>query len=320
MGATPAIYPDQFLTNVSQEFTNPGYAASKLLPRVVVPQISGRVLKAGLERFHRYNTARAIGGEAREMIRTAFVNDVYLCAKHDIKKLVADDEKNLQNTPGFEIDVTVTNELTDVVLLDIEFFAYNLITGGVSGASLSGTVNAWSDYVNSDPIAAVEAQKKTILKGATREPNKLALGYDTFIVLKSHPKVLDRIKYTQRGVVTAEILAGLFDVGEVVVLNGLYDATANYASGAFGSIQNATSPLDLIWKGIALLAFIPEEPAVRTPSLGYTFYYSDTATAGGPAIFRYRWEIRQGEFIEARSFWDARLLRPQAGYLWTGCV
>ena len=319
MGATPSIYPDQILSNVSVEFTQPGLAAQKFLPRVPVPTISGRIPKAGFERFHRYNTAYFPGGEAREMIRSNIILDAYLCAPHYIKKLVSDTERKASNLPGFEVDVTTTNEVTEIIWLDLEFAAFNLITSGVTGATLAGP-NQWSDYVNSDPIAAIEAQKPTILKGATREASKLGLGYDTFIALKSHPKILDRIKYTQRGVITPDILAGLFDVGEVVILSALYDASANAAQGKFGSVNAATSPLDFVWSKIALLAFVPDTPAVRTPALGYSYWFSDTVPGGGPAVYRYRWEIREGEFIECRSFWDVRLVRAQAAYLWQSAI
>jgi len=309
MGATPGLYLDQALSNVSQQFRNTSYAATMIFPRVPVPQISGRIWRAGFERFHRYNTARAPGGEAREMVRSDFVNDVFRCDRHDLKKLVSDDERRTQ-APGFEIDITTTEELSDAILLDIELQGYNLVVAGtIPNVTLSG-VNQWSDFVNSDPIAAVHAQKSAILKGATRRPNLFAVGYDVHLVLQQHPKIIDRFKYTQVGILQAEHLKAAFDVDKYVILEALYDTAA----------MGAAPSLDYVWSKLALLAWVPDEPAIRTPSLGYSFWFHDEVTAGGPAIYRYRWEIRAGDFIEARSYRDIRLLWPNAGYLWKSAV
>jgi hypothetical protein len=316
--ATPGIYLDQILSNVSQEFRNGGYAASEMFPRVPVKQISSRIVRYGFERFHRFNTARPLGGEAREMVRTNVNMDTYLCNPHDLKKLISDDERKTQ-APGIEVDVTATQELTDAILLDIEFGAYNLVTttAAIPQTTLTGG-NQWSDYVNSDPIAAIEAQKRSVILGSTREANCLFLGFDVHIKLRQHPKIVDRFKYTApTGVVNDNQLASAFGVQKIVVLKALYDASAG---GVFGSVNATSSPLGFVWGKLAALAFIPEEPAVRTPTFGYSFWFSDDVTAGGPAIFRYRWEIRKGEFIEARSFWDMKILRPQAMFLWLAAV
>jgi hypothetical protein len=43
------------------------------------------------------------------------------------------------------------------------------------------------------------------------------LGADAITSLKNHPDIIDRIKYTQRGVVTEDLLASLFDVDKILV-------------------------------------------------------------------------------------------------------
>jgi len=318
--ATQGIYLDQY-TQVSQEFRNAEYAAQQIFPRVPVSQPSGKIARFGFERFHRYNTTRPPGGEAREMIKSNVVNDAYLTEPHHIKKLITDYERKAAASQ-IQIEVTVTNELNDVLWLDIEFAAYNLITttGAIPQTTLSG-VNQWSDYVNSDPIAAVEAQKRSIFTGATREPNCFACGYDVYVKLRQHPKIVDRYKYTApTGVVSTQQLASAFGVDNFIVLKALYDASTNQSKGIFGSVNASTSPLDFVWVKNAFLFFRPDEPALLTPSFGYSFWWSDQSAGGGPAIFRYRWEIREGEFLEARSNYDFRVLRPQAMYLFLAAV
>ena len=121
----------------------------------------------------------------------------------------------------------------------------------------------------------------------------------------------------------------MFGVERIVVLKSLYDTSA------FGLAPS----LDFVWGTYALLAYIPPAPSLRTPSLIYSYWLdhvygahgekvpvasaigSDTTTPqGGPVIFTYRNEARAGDFIEARSFLDAQLVVPTAGYLWTSAV
>ena len=317
MGAPLGVWADPILSNVSQEFRNPGFFAQTLFPRVPVDAISGRIPSLGLERFHRQDTSYFPGGEAREARRSNVNLSVFLTQPHWLKKLVNDTERKNSKAGGLDPELTATNEVTEAIWLELEFAAFNLVNAGSIPSTALAGVNKWSDYVNSDPIAAIEAQKPTILKGATKAASKLALGYDTFITLKNHPKILNRIVYTQRGVITPEILAGLFDVGEVVILDALYDASANAASGIYGSVNAATSPLDFVWSAMALLAYVPESAEVRSPALGYSYWWNDAFGGGGPAIVKYRWEIRNGDFVECRSWYDIKLLRAQAGYLWT---
>src|SRR6266487_6228331 len=83
-------------------------------------------------------------------------------------------------------------------------------------ATLSGT-SRWDDYANSDPIAdvklAVDTVKKAIVATNTSASNKLTLvlGYDAYSVLRNHPQILERVKYSQLGVLTADLLAQVFN-------------------------------------------------------------------------------------------------------------
>jgi len=65
----------------------------------------------------------------------------------------------------------------------------------IPNIDLSGTPNAqWSDFQNSDPIAAIEAQRSTILLGCTKEPNTLFVSFLVHQQLKQHPIILDRFQ------------------------------------------------------------------------------------------------------------------------------
>ena len=117
-----------------------------------------------------------------------------------------------------------------------------------------------------DPVAFFDDRATEIRRAGRRKPNKLVLGLETFNVLKNHAFILDRIKYsgtTQNpAIVNENVLAQVFGVDEVVVL----DATYNAAS--YGGAEDMRFVCDP--KG-ALLLYTPDTPQIDEPSAGYIF-------------------------------------------------
>lgn len=139
-------------------------------------------------------------------------------------------------------------------------------------ASIWGTdvtpANLWSDYTNSTPITDIETGITTILTNTGKKPNKLVLGYPTFIKLKHHPDIIDRIKYTagmgDPALASPQTLAKLFGVKEVLVCEAVY-ATNN---------ENETAVMSFVQGKHALLCYAAESPSIMEPSAGYTFQWT----------------------------------------------
>jgi len=101
------------------------------------------------------------------------------------KQLIAD-ELRAQWDLSVGPEVQTTETLADIIDKQREITIYNLIMSSVSipNTTLSGT-GQWSDLANSDPVAAITAQRSTILLGCTKEPNTLLLGYQVWLQLIS---------------------------------------------------------------------------------------------------------------------------------------
>jgi len=168
-------YLDQPLNNVSVGYQNDDYYAERLLPIAPVMKQSGRYWVYGKEKFRQYETIRHAGAEAREIAPWTLSNSAYFCDDHSLKDKISDEER--ANSDGVDLEINTTENLTNAVLLDHEIRVANLVLGGaVSNTTLSGT-SQWSDYVNSDPISAVEAQKTVIKKAIAKAPNTLAVSW-----------------------------------------------------------------------------------------------------------------------------------------------
>ncbi len=304
-------YLDQPLNNISVGYVNDDYFAEKLLPVVAVKQRSARYWVFGKEKFHRYETIRAPKAEAREIAPWSLSNEPYFCDDHSLKDSISDEERS--SSDGTDLEINTVQNLTDAILLDLELRVNSLLMGAgssVPSTTLSGT-SQWSDYVNSDPINAIEQQKIVIKQAIAKTPNTLAVSFPVFTYLRQHPKIIDRFKYTQVGILQADHLKSVFDVDNFWVLGAEYD-TAN---------EGQTPNLNFIWGNNALLAYIPPAPQKLEPTLGYTFRWLFGAPdLGGTLTKRYRVEAKTADVIEVHRYDSVNIVVPTAALAFINAV
>lgn len=304
-------YLDQPLNNVSVGYVNDDYFAEKLFPPVPVKQRSGRYWVFGKEKFHRYETIREPKAESREIAPWSLSNSPYFCNDHSLKDSISDEER--AGSDNADLEITTVQNLTDAILLDLEIRVMNLLlgpSGSLPNATLAGT-SQWSDYVNSDPIAAVEAQKIVIKQSIAKTPNTLAVSYPVYSVLRQHPKIIDRFKYSQVGILQADHLKSVFDVDNFWVMGAEYD-TSN---------EGQSPNLQFVWGRTAVLGYIPPSAQRLQPALGYTFRWLFGAPdLGGTLTKRYRVEPKTCDVIEVHRYDDIQLVAPQAGFAFLSAV
>jgi hypothetical protein len=95
----------------------------------------------------------------------------------------------------------------------------------------------------------------------------LILDFNTYESLKLCDAILDKIKYTQRGVLTAELLAAVCEVDAVLVGDAIKSSAKETKAGTDFTAAD-------IWevntgKGMGFLFFRPRSPGLKTPAAGY---------------------------------------------------
>lgn len=299
-------YLDQPLSNVSVGYQNADFVASGVFPLVPVDTRSGRYWVFGFEKFREYDTARAPGAEAKEVAPWSLSNNPFYCDGHAMKDWIPDEQRAAASA-GAQVEVTTIENLMQAILLKYEIRVQALVAGGtVPNATLAGT-SQWSDYVNSDPISAIEAQKAVIEQAVGAIPNTLVVSYPVFLKLRQHPKILDRFKYTQTGILQPDHLKTAFDVSNFLVARAKRN-TAN---------EGQAPTLSYVWNKDALLAYAPPAPGQRIVSLGYTFRWLFGAPElGGILTKRYRQENRTADIIEVQTYYDIQVVAASAGFYW----
>ena len=186
---------------------------------------------------------------------------------------------------------------------------------GVSATPTGSQRLQWND-ANANPIEDVRAGKRTIAQSTGFEPNKLVLGRAVYDALLDHPDIIDRIKYGQTAgapaMAGADSLARLFNVDEILVMNGI-ENTAQ---------EGRTAAHSFIGGKHAMLCYSTPTPGLMTPTAGYTFSWTGLLGNGaeGNRIRSFRLEQLQADRVEIDMAFDLRLISADLGAFWNGIV
>lgn len=304
------VHVDQALTEVSIAYRNAQFVADEIFPKVPVTKQSNKYFLYSKESFRILDDARRPGARANE-IDWALSTDTYYCEGHALSQAIPD-ELRANADQAIDVDVDTTETLTDLLYLQREIVTASKATDTAiitQSTTLSGT-SQWSDYTNSDPIQAVEDQKTTIQKQVGQVPNSLLVSYPVFLALRNHPKIIERFKYAQVGILQPDHLKSAFNVDSFLI-GAAVKNTAN---------EGAAEALDYVWGKHAVLFYKPPTAGRRTVSLGYQFTWLFGANTEGFLVKRYRDESRTADLVEVQLYYDSKVVAPQAAYLWKNAV
>lgn len=172
------------------------------------------------------------------------------------------------------------------------------------------------DNANSDPVTFFNQLRNRMLLAGLRKPNKMVLGANVFIALTVNPSILERIKYqgseANPANVTANVLAQLFGLDEIVIAESVYNA-APY--GAEDDMRFICNPDD------ALLTYTTSSPSIDEPSAGYTFTWDMLGNGQYTAVQQYLGEAAtHTEFIEGLLCTDPEITSTDLGVFLKGAV
>lgn len=190
----------------------------------------------------------------------------------------------------------------------------NQMQGKASNPS-TGEFIKWTDS-SFDPVGFFDDRKAEIKRKGRRTPNRLALGVEAFIALKNHHAVMERVKYTGSTAnparVTERVLAELFDIEQVKVLESTYNAAG------IGQAEDMEFICD---SKAALLCYATPTPQIDEPSAGYIFTW-DMLGNGQPVAFD-QFEGENGthsEFVEGLMSSDMKKTCDDLALFMYDCV
>ncbi len=311
MPETAQVHIDVALTNVSVGYANAAFIAEQIAPPVPVRKQSGKyfIYDAAREAFRQTSDQRAPGAEANE-IGFDISSDSYYCEDHALEAVIPDEERENAD-PAIQPDIDHTEFLSEKIALNQEIELAALIYGNASitNTTLVGD-DQWSDP-DSDPIAAVEAQKEAIIEAVQAAPNTLVLPYPVFARVRTHPAIVDKMKYVQLAAGTTAQLAALFDVERVLVPRAIKNTAQ----------PGQTPQIDYVWGKNALLAYVPPRVGLKQAAFAYSFRWAlAPGSVNGHVVETWRENRRKADMIRVQKYYDMKLIAPGAAYLWKNAV
>lgn len=178
---------------------------------------------------------------------------------------------------------------------------------GVNATPGANQILKWTE-LGSTPVEDIDNLKLRVERDTGYVPNVMVITPEVLTALKHHPDVIERIKYSEKAIVTVDLLRALFDVDQILVGRAIYNSSKKGdATQTRGFILSA---------GGVMLAYAADAPGVETPSAGYTFAWKDAdAGAGeyGGGFRKYSVEARKADVVEGEFTLDFRVVGKDLG-------
>jgi hypothetical protein len=296
------VYVDVQLTDVSVRYSNENYFADRIFPVVMVPKRTGLMYKYDKANLKAVDSRRA-GVERAQRVEYGLSKVSYgPLIEHSLEEAI---EKDVIDEAVDPLDpkIDAVNNISERMLVEKEVALATLLsdTAQVGNTKTLSSGAQWSNYNNSDPFRDIEDGRQYIRENALKEPNTVFMSSRTWTVLKNHPGMLDRVKYTQLPALTEQLFKDLFPgVETLYVMAGMQNSAAD----------GATDYLEPIWGPHAWVAYITPQPGIRTVSLGYTLTLN-----GGRYVDGWEELEHKASLVRVNDYYQQYIVAKECAYL-----
>lgn len=323
------LHINQPLTNVSVAYIQKAdaFIATKVFPNVQVQKQSDLYWMYSKSDWRRTDVKRRAPSTETPGVGWNVSTNSYFAHVYGVHKDI-DDQLRANADSNFRLDSDATSFVTNQLLLkrDIDWAATFFKTGvwgtdytGVASGPTGNQFLQWQ-LSTSDPISQMATLQINFIQQTGFKANTMVVGANVLKALKNHPGIIDRIKYTQKGIVDTDLLATLFDVERILVSYAtvasgpnIPDMKAQDAAATYGFICDPNS---------VLLCYTPSSPSIMQPAAGYTFTWNGylAGNSQGIRIKRFRQEAIASDRIEGEMTYDQRLISKDVGVFLASAV
>jgi len=307
------LHVDRLLSMVSVAYMNPddGYVADQVFPTIVVNKQTDQVAKYKKEDFFK-NVAqlRAPGTKSTGYGWRVDSAVTYHCLQYATHIDVPDEVRGNADTP-FAPDRDSTMLIVDRLKLKRELaWASDFFTTSVWGTDVTGGTDftQWDNYGSSNPILDFQTGVDTIHSTTAIEARNALFGRQVWSKLRHHPLLIERIKYTQRGILSKDIIASLLDLDKILIGNAIYASNQDGATAAYSYVFGKN----------VLLYYAPARPGLMVPSCGYTFHWKVFGSIS--SIRRVRLVEEMADRLVGYTAFDQKAIATDVGYFFSAAV
>jgi len=313
--------PSQSSVHVNRPLTNilvawiqsqPDFIASQVFPIVPVEKKSDSYFVFPKGEWYRDTAQERAPGTESAGGGFNVETDTYNCKEVAWHQDIADPVRANSDDP-LDLDKAGTEFVGRKILINRETrFVTGFFKGGIWTGAADYTPSTKWDAANSTPIEDVEAKTEEIRLKHGYKPNRLVVTPDVHSVLKNHPDIVDRVKYTQKGIITEELIAQVFGVEKYLVARAVKNSAAEGATDSMSSIFGTKA---------CLLVYAASSPSLYAPSGGYIMSWKQYMGAvGGARIKKFRMEELESDRIEGQISQDMKQVAADMGCYFTAVI
>lgn len=296
---------DPVLTNLAQGYYNNELIGEVLMPTVEIDKEAGKIPQFGRLAFRLPSTVRNLRGSSNRLDPEDITAIDVALEEHDVEYAI---DYREENEAIFSLRQFALNTTQDVIALGREKEVATLaLDESKYEASNKITLSGSSQFTHKDAdiFNIFDAGIRAIKRSIGRKPNVCVIAGDVWAVLKEHPKVVEKIKHVQVGIITPDVFAKLIGIDTVKIGEAVYEDN---------------SQLKDIWSNAVLLAYVAPRSSqgkgtVYEPSYGYT-----VRRAKGLFVDTYKENGGKIEVVRTTDIHKPHLVGSAAGYLMKGCI
>lgn len=311
------VHIDRALTNFSVAYMQGAevFISAKVFPIVPVQKQSDVYFTYKKEDFFRDDAqVRAKGTESAGGDYDIDQAPPYFCKKYAYHEDINEEDVVNADSP-LRPRQDATDNVTHKLLLRREIeWASTYFQPGAWGRDISGVdASPGADSVikfdktTSDPIKVIKNEAIKMVENTGKKPNTLVLSPYVYNALIEHEDIIDRIKYSQKGIATKDLLAQLFEVQNIYVPWAIKNT----------AIKGKDAAMEFIMGKHALLCYTERTPGIKKASAGYIFAWRGLKGAGayGNRVVRIPmpWLGMDTERVEGEMAFDAKIIAKDLG-------
>lgn len=316
------------MSNLSFQYRNRNLVGNRVFPTVVVPNLSTKILKYSKANMFKHVDSQAFRAEGTDIktidwnIEATYANPREIAYQTPVTYELMDNstrEGQLLPQPLIDAVQTLSAYIDNVEEKMVADAIYNNVwLDGVKGGTSKAGVWASSTTATNTFVSDILTAKGVVQKATGVRPNKLVMDYQTFLAISANcGEVKERIKYTQLGVTTEELLAKLLQLDEVIVGDAIFSSQKENKSDT-----SATFTSQQIWdptngKGSAFL-FYQDAPGLRSLGAGYQFRLPYRGSLRYVEGYNVPW--KQSIFYAMIEQIEVAPMMLDVGYAFTRCI
>ena len=310
------LHVDALLSNILIAYKNmeDAFVANKIFPEIGVRRRSNLIAEIRKADFFRDQAViRAPGTKVPAVGFGVQKDKSYFCLDFASALLIDSETRDNQDNP-FNVDQIATQMLSERLNLKKEkLFANNFFKAGVWGTNedfSDASFSQWSQFATANPVDDIERNSLAIESITARVPSDLTIGRPVWSKLKQNPLLMEKIKFTQRAVLTTELVASLLELRRVNIGRAIEVSSAEGADDVFS----------FIFGKHALLSYTPDAPGILVPMSGATFVWNRPNRPGSAYVRRMYLQEEDSDKIEGHIFQDLKTIGADLGAFMSNVV